>query len=82
MGLMTSDVWAMVEPWLVVAGFAAGLVNAIAGGGPLLTLAALTAAGLDPRTANLKERKDQLIVTIEHVASLDKARAVMGEVSD
>jgi hypothetical protein len=39
--------------WLVLAGFAAGSVNAIAGGGPLLTLAALTAAGLDPRIANL-----------------------------
>lgn len=43
----------MTEWWLFVAGLAAGLINAIAGGGPLLTLAALTAAGLDPRTANL-----------------------------
>ena len=32
-----------------------------------------------PRAANLKERKEQLIVTIEGVASLDKARKVMGE---
>lgn len=43
----------MTEVWLVLAGFVAGLINAIAGGGPLLTLAALTAAGIDPRTANL-----------------------------
>ena len=43
----------LTEVWLVVAGFVAGLINAIAGGGPLLTLAALTAAGVDPRTANL-----------------------------
>ncbi len=33
-----------------------------------------------PRAANLKERKEQLIVTIEGVASLDKARKVMGEI--
>lgn len=44
---------ALIEAWLVAAGFSAGLVNAIAGGGPLLTLATLTAAGLDPRLANL-----------------------------
>lgn len=43
----------MSELWLFLAGLVAGLVNAIAGGGPLLTLAALTAAGIDPRTANL-----------------------------
>lgn len=39
--------------FLVLAGFGAGAINAIAGGGPLLTLAALTAAGIDPRIANL-----------------------------
>lgn len=43
----------MIALALVAAGFAAGAVNAIAGGGPLLTLAALTAAGIDPRIANL-----------------------------
>lgn len=43
----------VVDPALVAAGFGAGAVNAIAGGGPLLTLAALTAAGIDPRVANL-----------------------------
>ncbi len=32
-----------------------------------------------PRAASLKERKEQLIVTIENVPSLDKARKVMGE---
>lgn len=41
------------EAWLIAAGFLAGLINALAGGGPLLTLAALAAAGLDPRIANL-----------------------------
>ncbi|WP_338503057.1 sulfite exporter TauE/SafE family protein [Sphingomonas kaistensis] len=43
----------MSEIWLCLAGLLAGLINAIAGGGPLLTLAALTAVGIDPRTANL-----------------------------
>lgn len=43
----------MSEIWLFLAGLLAGLINAIAGGGPLLTLAALTAVGIDPRTANL-----------------------------
>lgn len=43
----------MFYPALIAAGFGAGAVNAIAGGGPLLTLAALTAAGIDPRVANL-----------------------------
>ena len=40
-------------PWLVlVAGFLAGAVNAIAGGGTLLTFPALLAAGLPPVLAN------------------------------
>lgn len=40
-------------PWLVLlAGFAAGAVNAIAGGGTLLTFPALLAAGLPPVMAN------------------------------
>lgn len=43
----------MIDPALIAAGFGAGAVNAIAGGGPLLTLAAMTAAGIDPRIANL-----------------------------
>lgn len=38
---------------IVVAGFLAGLINTLAGGGPILTLLALTLAGVDPRTANL-----------------------------
>ncbi|MBB4612859.1 sulfite exporter TauE/SafE family protein [Novosphingobium taihuense] len=38
---------------LVVAGAIAGAVNAIAGGGPILTLAGMMALGIDPRLANL-----------------------------
>lgn len=43
----------MIDPTLIAAGFGVGAVKAIAGGGPLLTLAALTAAGIDPRVASL-----------------------------
>lgn len=35
-----------------------------------------------PRSANLKERKEQLIVTIEQVPTLDKARKLMAELID
>jgi uncharacterized protein len=38
---------------LIVAGFAAGAINAVAGGGPLITLPILIFAGLDARLANL-----------------------------
>lgn len=38
---------------LLAAGAAAGLINAIAGGGPILTLAVLTLTGMDPKIANL-----------------------------
>jgi len=37
----------------LVAGFFAGLINTVAGGGPILTLVALALAGVDPRIANL-----------------------------
>lgn len=39
--------------YLGLAGFLAGVVNALAGGGPIMTLAAMTALGIDPRIANL-----------------------------
>ncbi|BBB14527.1 hypothetical protein SPYCA_3785 (plasmid) [Sphingopyxis sp. FD7] len=38
---------------MVLSGFFAAAINAVAGGGPVLTLAALVAAGIDPRIANL-----------------------------
>ncbi len=43
----------MTPAYLFAAGLLAGAVNAVAGGGPVLTLAALTALGFDPRIANL-----------------------------
>lgn len=41
---------------LVVAGFLAGIVNTVAGGGSFLTLPALMLFGLDPKTANATNR--------------------------
>ncbi len=38
---------------MLIAGLLAGLVNTLAGGGPILTLMALTLAGVDPRIGNL-----------------------------
>ena len=40
-----------VLAWLALAAFAAGLVDAIAGGGGLLTVPSLLAAGLPPQIA-------------------------------
>lgn len=48
---MGADLFAMVA--LLLIGILAGAVNALAGGGPILTLAGLTALGVDPRTASL-----------------------------
>ena len=38
---------------LFLAGLFAGVINAVAGGGPILTLGVLSVTGLDPRIANL-----------------------------
>jgi len=38
---------------LFLAGFFTGIINAVAGGGPILTLGVLSLTGLDPRIANL-----------------------------
>lgn len=38
---------------LVATGCAAGIINALAGGGPILTLGVLSVTGIDPRIANL-----------------------------
>ena len=52
---------------LVVAGLAAGWINAIAGAGSLLTLPALIFTGLDPGTANATNR---IAVLFQSVAAL------------
>ena len=43
----------MILALLLVAGFAAGVQNALAGGGSFLTFPALLLGGLDPRAANI-----------------------------
>lgn len=41
-------------PFIFIAtGFGAGIINALAGGGPILTLGVLSLTGIDPRIANL-----------------------------
>ncbi len=37
----------------IATGFGAGIINALAGGGPILTLGVLSLTGIDPRIANL-----------------------------
>ncbi|WP_412540000.1 sulfite exporter TauE/SafE family protein [Longispora sp. K20-0274] len=67
-------------PLLLAAGLAAGAVNAIAGGGSLITFPALIAAGLPPVTANVS---NSIAATGGYVASvagswrdLDRSRAL------
>ena len=38
---------------MVMTGAVAGIINALAGGGPILTLGVLTLTGIDPKIANL-----------------------------
>ena len=42
-----------ISATIMIAGFIAGALNALAGGGPLITLAALMLTGLDARAANI-----------------------------
>ena len=57
---------------LVCAGFAAGIVNAIAGGGSFLTLPALMLCGLDPKLANGTNRLAVLFSSASAVATFKK----------
>ncbi|MCM2372567.1 sulfite exporter TauE/SafE family protein [Aporhodopirellula aestuarii] len=57
---------------LVVAGFLAGIVNTVAGGGSFLTLPALLLFGLDPKTANATNRIAILCSTAAAVATFRK----------
>lgn len=66
---------------LVLAGFLAGIVNTIAGGGSFLTLPALMLFGLDPRIANATNRVAVLfssgsaVITFSKHGHLDRAMA-------
>ncbi|MCO8122462.1 sulfite exporter TauE/SafE family protein [Stieleria sp. TO1_6] len=66
---------------LIVAGFIAGIVNTIAGGGSFLTLPALMMFGLDPKVANGTNRIAVLcssgaaVATFNNAGHLDRSRA-------
>ena len=57
---------------LVIAGFVAGIVNTIAGGGSFLTLPALMLFGLDPKIANGTNRIAVLFSSASAVATFSK----------
>jgi len=57
---------------LLIAGFAAGIVNSIAGGGSFLTLPALMLFGMDPKLANGTNRLAVLFSSASAVATFKK----------
>ncbi len=57
---------------LIVAGFAAGIVNTIAGGGSFLTLPALMLFGMDPKLANGTNRIAVLFSSAAASATFDR----------
>ncbi len=66
---MAEFVWYLI---LIVAGFIAGVVNTIAGGGSFLTLPALMLFGLDPKVANGTNRVAVLFSSGAAVATFHK----------
>lgn len=66
---MSDVVWYLI---LVAAGFLAGVVNTIAGGGSFLTLPALMMFGLDPKVANATNRVAVLFSSGSAVATFHK----------
>ena len=61
--------------FLIVAGFAAGAVNAVAGGGSLITFPTLIAVGLAPVPANVT---NSIAVSPGYVASVYGSRTELG----
>ena len=66
---MTDVAWNLL---LAFAGFVAGIVNTIAGGGSFLTLPALMLFGLDPKLANGTNRVAVLLSSAAAVATFEK----------
>jgi uncharacterized membrane protein YfcA len=66
---MADSAWYAI---LIVAGFVAGIVNTIAGGGSFLTLPALMLIGLDPKVANGTNRVAVLFSSASAVATFHK----------
>ena len=58
---------------LVAGGFAAGLINTIAGNGSAITLPLLMWVGLDPNTANATNRVGAIFQTVSAMGSLPKS---------
>ena len=74
-GLQVIDMHFLDIGWhllLLVAGFAAGVINSIAGGGSFLTLPALMLFGLDPKMANGTNRLAVLLSSASAVATFNK----------
>src|SRR5262245_56854253 len=61
---------------LLAAGFAAGIVNAVAGGGSLITFPTLVPVGLDPRAANVT---NSVAVAPGYFASVYGSRSDLAE---
>lgn len=59
---------------LVFGGFAAGLINTIAGNGSAITLPLLMWVGLDPNTANATNRVGAIFQTSSAMVALDKTK--------
>ena len=59
---------------LVFGGFAAGLINTIAGNGSAITLPLLMWVGLDPNTANATNRVGAIFQTSSAMVSLPKTQ--------
>ena len=73
-----------VEAWLllVVGGFAAGIINVLAGNGSSITLSLLIFLGIPAAAANLTNRVGVLVQTLTSVLSLprdDKTRKLLNE---
>lgn len=75
---MTDIVWYLV---LVAAGFVAGIVNTIAGGGSFLTLPALMMFGLDPKIANATNRVAVLFSSASAVATFHRHGLLDGKMA-
>ena len=61
---------------LVIGGFAAGIINTVAGNGSAITLPLLMWVGLDPNTANATNRVGAIFQTSSAMASLPKSKRV------
>ncbi len=74
-----SDVSLPLTAGLAAAAFAAGMVDAIGGGGGLVTVPALLAAGLDPRVALATNKGQAVFGAVSSAASFGRHGAVTPE---